>query len=376
MKDNRNNVLANLIINYSTDLKKGELLYLEMKGKETLELGKEIIRIATEKGASVFWFYNDESIARQWIKSADEDQFKKQTEIHLEIMKKSDAYVALRGSDNPFDLADIPDLQIKRLNNLFYKPVHLEQRLNHTKWVVLRFPNNAMAQLAKTSQEKFEEFYYKVCCMDYQKMSSGLERLVKLMNSTDRVHIIGPGTDLKFSIKGIPAIKCAGKMNIPDGEVYTAPIKDSVNGTIKFNTPALYQGTVYTGISFQLKDGKIVNASADSNSDKINKILDTDEGSRFIGEFALGVNPFVLEPMMDTLFDEKIAGSFHFTPGNSYEDANNGNKSAIHWDLVAIQRPEHGGGEIWFDNKLIRKDGKFTDQDLEKSLSQESLGTD
>ena len=194
--------------------------------------------------------------------------------------------------------------------------------------------------------------------IDYARMSKAMDSLVDLMNRTDRVHIKGPGTDLTFSIKDIPAIKCAGEMNIPDGEVYTAPVRESMNGVISYNTPSEEQGFTYENIRFEIKDGKIIKATANDN-ERINQLLDTDEGARYFGEFAIGVNPYILSPMKDTLFDEKIAGSFHLTPGMAYEDAPNGNDSAVHWDLVMIQRPEYGGGEIYFDDVLIRKDGLF-----------------
>ena len=373
MKDKRNEILAKLLLDYSVALKSGEILYLEIKGKETLELGKEIIKYATKKGAVPFWYYSDESIMRQWVGLAKDEQFKKQAALHLQLMKKADAYIGLRGSDNPFDLADIDQKQIDKNNSLFYKPVHLEERVKRTKWVVLRFPNNAMAQLAETSQESFEKFYYDVCCADYPKMSKAMDPLVRLMKKTDKVHIKGPGTDLNFSIKGIPPVKCDGTRNIPDGEVYTAPVKNSVKGTIKFNTPSLYQGVVYNDIQFTFEKGKIIKATCSGDSKKLNKILDTDPGARYIGEFAIGLNPFIMHPMKDTLFDEKIAGSFHFTPGQCYDEAPNGNNSAIHWDLVLIQRKDYGGGEIYFDNKLIRKDGVFTDPKLEQAFSKQNL---
>ena len=373
MKDKRNEILARQLIEYSVRLKPGEILYLEIKGKETLELGKEIIRIATEKGGVPFWFYNDESLLRQWVRKANDDQYKKQADLHLELMKKADAYIGLRGSDNPFDLADIPDTQIEKYNTHFYKPVHLEERVKRTKWVVLRYPNNAMAQLAQTSQEAFEDFYFDVCCADYEKMSKAQDKLFEIMTAADKVRLVAPGTDLQFSIKGINCVKCDGQRNIPDGEVYTAPVRNSVNGTIRFNTPSLYQGTVFNNIELTFKDGKIIKASADAHEQKLNKIFDTDEGARYIGEFAIGVNPFILHPMKDTLFDEKIAGSFHFTPGQCYDEAYNGNQSAIHWDMVLIQRQDYGGGEIWFDDKLIRKDGVFTDAAMEKAFSKENL---
>ncbi|MFZ5981533.1 MAG: aminopeptidase [Candidatus Zixiibacteriota bacterium] len=373
MKDKRNEILARQLLDYSVQIQKGEVLYLEIKGKETLELGKQVIRLATEKGATTFWYYNDESLIRQWIGTATDEQFKTQTELHLTLMKRADAYIGLRGSDNPFDLADIDKKQIEKHNTLFYKPVHLEERVKRTRWVVLRYPNNAMAQLAETSQEAFEDFYYDVCCADYAKMSKAQDKLYALMEATDKVHIKSPGTDLTFSLKGIPVIKCDGKRNIPDGEVYTAPVRDSVNGTITYNTPSLYQGVVYNNISLTFEKGKIVKATCDGDNENLNKIFDSDPGARYVGEFAIGVNPFILHPMKDTLFDEKIAGSLHFTPGQCYDEAPNGNDSSIHWDLVLIQRPEYGGGEIYFDDKLIRKDGVFTDPEMEKMFSKENL---
>ncbi len=375
MKDKRNEVLARQLIDYSTKVKKGQTLYLEIKGKETLELGKQVIRIATEKGVTVFWYYNDESLLRHWVKNASDEQFKQQAGLHLGLMQKADAYIGLRGSDNPFDMADIPQDRIDKFGALFYKPVHLEERVKRTNWVVLRYPNNAMAQLAETSQESFEDFYFNVCCADYGKMSKAQDKLFELMSQTDKVHIKSPGTDLTFSIKDIPCVKCDGERNIPDGEVYTAPVRESVNGKITFNTPSLYQGSVYNSISYTFKDGKIIEATCEGDIVKLNKILDTDEGARYVGEFAIGVNPFILHPMKDTLFDEKIAGSFHFTPGQCYDEASNGNQSSIHWDLVLIQRPDYGGGEIYFDDNLIRKDGVFTDAEMEKSFSAENLAS-
>ena len=373
MKDKRNEILARQLLEYSVKIQPGEVLYLEIKGKETLELGKQIIRLATEKGAVPFWYYNDESLIRQWVGKAGDDQFKKQAELHLELMTRADAYIGLRGSDNPFDLADIDRTQLEKNNKLFYKPVHLEERVKRTRWVVLRYPNNAMAQLAETSQEKFEDFYFEVCCADYARMSKAQDKLAALIDATDKVQLKGPGTDLTFSIKGIPYEKCDGLRNIPDGEVYTAPVRDSINGVITYNTPSLYQGFVYNDISFTFENGKIVKATCSGDNEKLNKILDTDEGARYIGEFAIGVNPFIQHPMKDTLFDEKIAGSIHLTPGQCYDEAPNGNQSTIHWDLVLIQRTDYGGGELYFDDKLVRKDGVFTDAAMEKAFSAENL---
>ena len=208
------------------------------------------------------------------------------------------------------------------------------------------------------STEKFEDFFFDVCCLDYGKMEKAMQPLVDLMNRTDKVRILDAKTDLNFSIKGIPAIPCAGHCNIPDGEVYTAPVKNSVNGYINYSAPSIYNGIRHDNVRLEFKDGKIVKATS-SQPEAIEAVFNTDAGARYVGEFAIGVNPYVTSPMLDILFDEKIAGSIHFTPGACYDEAPNGNNSAIHWDLVHIQTPEWGGGEIYFDDVLIRKDGRF-----------------
>jgi aminopeptidase len=373
--DPRNDKLADILVNYSCQVKKGELVYVEMKGIPTLELGKAVIRKVTKAGGIPFWYYNDESIIRQFLLTNTEEQIKGFAKFHLSMMKQAQAYIGIRGSSNPFDLSDIPGAKMKLFNSLYYKPVHLEQRVKRTKWVVLRFPNDAMAQLAQQPQEVFEKYYYDVCCIDYAKMSKAMDPLVKLMQHTDKVRIKGPGeTDLTFSIKGIPPVKCDGHRNIPDGEVYTAPVRNSINGVIAYNTPSLEEGTVFENIRFEFKNGKIVKATNSVDQKKMDRLLDTDAGARYIGEFAIGVNPMVKEPMKDTLFDEKIDGSIHLTPGQCYDEAPNGNQSAIHWDLVLIQRKDYGGGEIWFDNRLIRKNGEFVIPELRGKFTRKALG--
>jgi aminopeptidase len=252
----------------------------------------------------------------------------------------------------------------------------MDIRVPKTKWVVLRWPTPSMAQSAGMSTEAFEDFYFRVCAgVDYAKMADACKPLVELMDATDQVRIVGPGTELTFSIKDIPAKPCFGERNIPDGECFSCPVKESVNGTVQYNCETLYRGTVFNNIKLTFKNGKIVDALADSpgTTKKLNEILDADAGARYIGEFALGFNPHIQRPMKDILFDEKIAGSFHFTPGQAYEKFGNGNKSQIHWDMVCIQRPDFGGGEIYFDGKLIRKDGLFISPEL-NDLNPDRLG--
>lgn len=370
MKDPRIITLAKNLINYSCNLKQGEKVLIESIGLE-LPLVTELVKQAYAVGALPFVTIKDKEVDRALLMNCSEEQMKIMSKYEADRMSDMDAYIGLRAGNNITELADVPSDNMSTYFKHFWNPVHGEIRVPKTRWVVLRYPNYSMAQSANMSTEAFEDFYFNVCNLDYSKMSIAMDNLVKLMEKTDKVHIKGEGTDLSFSIKGIKAIKCAGELNIPDGEVYTAPVKDSVNGTISYNAPAVYQGYTYENIKLEFKDGKIINATA-NNTEKINKIFDTDEGARYVGEFAIGVNPYILTPMKDTLFDEKIAGSIHFTPGSSYDDAFNGNKSAIHWDLVYIQRPEYGGGEIYFDDVLIRKDGLFVVDEL-KCLNPENL---
>jgi aminopeptidase len=367
--DQRILTLAKNLVTYSCRLKKGEHVLISYTGESPKPLVKALIKEVYKVGAHPYIEAVDPSIQRELLLGNDADMLTTWAGIDLHRMEKMDAFIGIRASENVTETADVPGEAMQAYMEK-YAPVH-DYRVGKTKWVVLRYPNYSMAQLANTSLESFEEFYFDVCCLDYGKMSTAMDNLVELMNKTDQVKIVGPGTDLSFSIKDIPAIKCAGELNIPDGEVFAAPVKDSVNGVLSYNCPAVYQGFTFENIVLTFENGKIVNATA-NDTERINKVFDTDEGARFVGEFAIGVNPYILKPMKDTLFDEKIMGSFHFTPGACYEDAPNGNNSSIHWDLVCIQTPVYGGGEMYFDGVLIRKDGKFVIPELE-CLNPENL---
>lgn len=367
--DTRLKKLSEILVQYSCNVQKGERVLIDYEGEECKPLVCQIIKDIYKCGGYPYVEIGDSRIKRELLLGAQEEQLEFMNEYELLRMKGMQAYIGIRGMANSAELSDVPAEKL----NMYSKITHptLAQRVGKTKWVVLKYPNNSMAQLARTSLESFEDYYFDVCTMDYRKMSHAMDALTELMDKTDKVRIVGPGTDLTFSIKGIPAVKCSGEANIPDGEVYTAPVRESMNGRISYNTPSDRQGFVYENIVFEVENGKIVHASA-NDTGRINQQLDIDEGARYFGEFSFGVNPYILHPMKNTLFDEKICGSIHLTPGNAYEDAPNGNKSALHWDLVLIQRPEYGGGEIWFDDVLIRKDGVFVIPELE-ALNPENL---
>jgi aminopeptidase len=368
--DPRFTQLAEGLTGFSTALKKGERVLIDaFDVPDAMVIA--LIRAARGRGAHPYVQLHRARVSREMALGAEEAQFAPHADVELMRMQKMDAYIALRGSDNIFEASDVPSERVQLVSRLM-KPV-LDHRVGKTKWVVLRWPSSAMAQQAGMSTEAFEDFYFRVCTLDYSLLTPGMKVLADLMKKTDQVHIKGPGTDLRFSIKGIGAQPCGGLRNIPDGEVFSCPVKDSVEGYVQYNAPTVYLGASFDNIRLAFKKGRVVEATS-SNTKRLNEILDSDAGARYIGEFALGFNPYILEPMRDILFDEKIAGSFHFTPGQAYEGVGNGNKSQVHWDMVCIQRPEYGGGEIWFDGKLIRKDGLFVPKALHKLNPDQLIG--
>ncbi len=368
--DPRIETLAENLTGFSVSLKKGDNVLIDA-AEVPEDMVIALVRAARARGATPFVELRSARVTRELIRAGTDAQFGEQNAVSLYQMKRMQAYIALRGSNNIFESSDVPP---DRMKTYFKKTKPtLDYRVKKTRWVILRWPTPAMAQQAGMSTEAFEDFYFRVCTLDYSRMQPGMKALQRLMEKTSKVEISGPGTDLSFSIEGIPAVQCGGHFNIPDGEVFTAPVRNSVEGVITYNAPTVYQGTSFDNVRLVFRKGKIVEATA-SNTEKLNAILDSDPGARYIGEFAIGFNPHIKEPMRDILFDEKIAGSFHFTPGQAYEEADNGNRSQVHWDLVHIQRPEYGGGEIRFDGKVIRRDGVFLPAGLQKLNADYLLG--
>ncbi len=365
MNDPRIERLADVLIGHSTKLSRGEHVLIECFDLPDPSLPCVLVRKATERGAVPLVAIKSNRILRELWRHGTADQLRLIGQLELAQMKKVEAYIGIRGTENVSEMSDVPADKMELYQTHIWEPVHLKIRVAKTKWVVLRYPTPSMAQLAGKSTDAFEDYFFRVCTVDYAAMAKAQKPLERLMCRTDRVKITSPGTDLEFSIKGIGVVPCNGERNIPDGEVFTAPVRDSVNGVITFNTPTVYQGVSFENIRLEFKAGKIVAATCPGDSKRLNQILDADRGARYIGEWSIGCNPQVLHPMRDILFDEKIAGSIHLTPGNAYDEADNGNRSKVHWDLVLIQRRDYGGGEIHFDGKLIRKDGRFTLPELQ-----------
>lgn len=355
MKD-KLDILANKLVNYSLKVKENERVLINTYVNDEYFIKKIIDYIIKNKGIP-FVRLNNNNINTYLLSKTLDNKYKELKKHSENDVDDYDAFIHIRYSLNDYNNKDI--------NNEILKEVAITTkdsdyiRINERKWILINYPSPTDAYKAKMSTDSYNEYALDVMVYDYEQMKKDLEPLKELMEKTNMVRIIGVNTDIEFSIKNMPVIPCIGEANLPDGELYTAPVKDSVNGIITYNTPSPYRGNIYNNISLVFKDGKIVSANCNGNKKELNDIFNTDEGAKYVGEFSFGLNPLIKEPMGDILYDEKIIGSIHFTPGQAYKDAYNGNDSGIHWDLVLIQREEYGGGEVYFDHTLIRKDGKF-----------------
>lgn len=370
MMDPRVEKLAQGLVNFSTRVQPGDNVMIEStNGNEMLV--KALIREVYKAGGRPFTWLRNTQIERELAKGYTEEQLALRAKVDAELMENMQVYIGFNAPENSAEMSDADPAMMSLYSAKYSNQVHGKIRVPRTRWCVLRYPTPGFAQAANMSSEAFEEFFFDVCTMDYSRMNRAMDPLKALMDKADEVRIKGVGTDLTFSIRGMNAIKCAGECNIPDGEIYTAPVRDSVNGVITYNTPSTQSGFTFENVCLTFENGRIVKATA-NDTQRVNQVFDIDEGARYVGEFAIGVNPYVTKAMNNILFDEKIMGSFHFTPGACYEDCDNGNKSALHWDLVCIQTPEYGGGEMWFDGVLVRKDGRFVLPELE-CLNPENL---
>jgi aminopeptidase len=370
MKDPRVRKLAELLVNYSTKVKENDKVMVAAVDPAAYPLVEEIIELVGKKGAHAFVTLNAQAVQRKLYMHATDTMLDIMRESELAFAQKMDAYIGIRALENKFETNDVPQKQMMKIMQNYRMKVSNE--IMSKKWVTLMFPTPGFAQASNMSMEAFEEFFFNVTTLDYAKMDRAMDPFKQLLEKTDKVHIKGPGrTDITLSIKGLPAIKCAGEYNIPDGEIFTAPVKDSINGVIEYNTPSIYLGTKFDKVILTFENGKIVKHEG-SNPEKLEEIFNADAGAKYVGEFAFGVNPYIVEPTINILFDEKISGSIHLTPGRAYGECNNGNDSSIHWDLVMIQTPEYGGGEIYFDGILVRKDGRFVLPEL-AGLNPENL---
>lgn len=356
--DKRIEQLSNTIVNYSINVKENDRVLIQYESTNCNPIVKCLIKdICKNKGIPSVKYIDNEinSLLLETSTSKSIDELVKQKQFEVDNF---DCFIRICYTENEYESKDISS-SIRKELGLKSEEIN-NTRINKRRWTLLNYPSIVDAYKANMKYDDFYNYSLDVMNVDYKSMSEKIKPLKELMEKTDKVRIVGPNTDLTFSIKDMPAIPCCGTANIPDGELYTAPIKDSVNGTITYNIKSPYNGHIFNNVKLEFKDGKIINCSSSENNEYLEEIFNTDEGARYVGEFSLGFNNMIKDAMGDILYDEKIMGSLHFTPGKCYDDCNNGNVSSIHWDLVLIQREEYGGGEIYFDDVLIRKDGKFT----------------
>ncbi len=355
--------LSETIVKYSLKVKENDKVLITSGSTRTNELVKELIKQIVEEKGIPFVRYVDADIDSLLTELTDQNRIEEMKKHKQFDVDHYDCFINIRYLTNDYVSKNVPSTIRKKIGEATEEIDDI--RINNRRWVLLNYPSHLDAYKAKMTNEEFENYAFDVMNVDYAAMREMVKPLKELMEKTDKVRIVAPNTDITFSIKDIPVIPCCGTANIPDGEIYTAPVKDSVNGIITYNTPSPYQGNVFNNVSLTFENGKIVKCTCNGDNQKLEEIFDTDEGARYIGEFAIGLNPMILDPMGDILFDEKIIGSIHFTPGRAYKDAFNGNKSAIHWDMVLIEREEYGGGELYFDDQLVRKNGIFVLPELE-----------
>lgn len=365
MYNQKDKQLAKKILEFSCELQEGQNVMLQLSGLNGIGLLRALVERARAMNAHPFVQINDTEIQRMLVESGDSTFWANQAEVEgLPLIKQMDAFVGIRASLNIYEQAEASKAANKAYSDEFLTPVHFEERVNNTNWVVLRYPSEAFAMNAKMPTERFREFYYNACLLDYSELAEAMKPLHERLDQTNMVQLKGEGTDIEFSVKGQNWIPCFGKRNIPDGELFTSPVLDSVNGHITY-APSVYQGKPFEFVKLEVEDGVVVDFDS-SNNEQLEEILDTDEGARRFGEFSFGLNPIIKEPMYDILFDEKIYGSNHLTLGNDYEEAPNGNESSIHWDLVCI------GADVFLDGEKVREGRTFITDDLQ-GLNPENL---
>lgn len=349
--------LAKIIVNYSTRVKAGDRVRIVCEGLEGLPLVKELHKqCLLKKARHVEYELREPAITKDFLFIADDRQLSYIPSEYLTIIQKTDVYIWIGAPSNTRELASI-DGRKSALYRKALTPLR-EERLKNTRWCALLYPTIGLAQDANMSLDELTAFFFRACLRDWEKEKAKIKPLKKRLDSCKLVKITGEGTELTFTFSDRKSVVCAGEVNLPDGELFTAPDRESVEGTILFNMPADYQGKRFHDVQLHFKKGKVIKATSRNDVDELMKILDTDKGSRYLGEFAIGLNRQINRQFFNPLFDEKIFGTIHVAIGHCYPQADNGNKSAIHWDLVYSLR---NGAKLFFDDKEVSIDKILSD---------------
>ncbi len=363
MVDPRIGKLAKLCVHYSVDVKSREKVFIQ--GSESaFPLINEIYKECLLSDSYPLIMANLD-VAYTFFKYAKEHQLKFVSPFEKFMVENIDVRIGIYCETNPKRLTNIGPSRIKthaasrrELSEIFHKRV-AERKL---RWTVLPYPINAQAQEASMSLAEYEDFVYSSCLVDkedsiseWKKIHKQQEKICEFLNQVSEIRIVGEDTDLTFNVKSRKWINCSGKENMPDGEVFTAPIENSANGTIRFTFPGIFSGREVEDITITFRDGKVVKASAAKGDELLQQLLKI-EGADRIGEAAIGTNYGITRFTKNMLFDEKMGGTIHIALGNSYPESGGLNKSAIHWDVLKDMKKD---GEIYADSKLFYKNGKF-----------------
>ena len=353
MVDDRITKVAKLLIDYSTRTKNGDRVLIRADASAK-ELALEVYKQALLRGAHP-WIRAELPGAKYvFFKHASDEQLGFVPDHDMTEIKNTDVYISLGAPSNVKELSSIDPARISARMKAS-KEVN-EWRVEKTRWVIFAYPTEAYAQEAEMSLTEFEDFVFNACLIDWAEVSKKLQILKQNVDAADKVEIVSPDTRLEFSVKGRKGVAASGDKNMPDGEFFTSVVEDSVNGNIHFDVPAVWYGNVVEGTTLTFEKGKVVSAKAAKNQAFLEKILATDEGAKRIGEFGIGFNYGITKSVKLILFDEKIGGTVHFALGRGYKQTLSQNDSAVHWDMIKDLRKD---GEIYFDGKLVMKNGKW-----------------
>ena len=372
MADQRLNKLAKLLVEYSVEVKEGDIVYVcadEVATPWVIEVVKE----ATKKGAHVEYTLESDEIKEIQLKYGSEKQLKSGNMIYESILSKADVWLTAWGNRNTRMLSRIDSnkLKIHQQGASVWRKIYSDRTGDGSlRWCGTQYPTYADAQEASMSMSEYEDFVYGAGLLDsedpvseWKKISKEQDRWVKYLDSKSSLHIVSEGTDIMIGINGRKWINCYGKQNFPDGEIFTSPLENNINGYITFSFPGIFAGRQIEGIKLEVKDGKVINAWANKGEELLKSLLETDEGSSFFGEVAIGTNYGIKDFTSNMLFDEKIGGTVHMAIGDSMPEAGGKNKSSLHWDMLCDMR---NGGKIYADGELFYENGKFIDSILEK----------
>lgn len=349
--------LAKIMIGYSIALKKGEKLMLRGYGFDSYPLIKELYREAMKAGAiQVDVRFSVDELTRIFFDHASKEQIEYITDLDKKVADSYDAMIQVVADENPFELGEV---NIKKLNMSAKARKPLSDILHKKRWCLFYYPNVASATFAKKNLEQWEDFVFDCSIKDWKKEEKMQAKFVNLMSKVDKVHIVGKETDLHLSVKKQIWRKCCGTHNMPDGEIFTSPLRTSVNGVIRYNVPTHYQSQDFEWVKLTLKDGKVVREES-NNQKGVTEILNSDAGARYFGEFAFGLNKEIMNPTRQILFDEKMGRSLHMALGKCYDECPNGNDSTVHWDLIF--RFDWAGAELWFDGVKVYSKKKWIDK--------------